>query len=828
MNTFRSQQRTAGALVLLLTLVLLSAASVAVLAQNKVSSTLDPAAGKGMLVAGELWDSYMPLNKGPFYSEATVDLLRTFRIGNFDRQWSSPTHMWPGGWNFGAFWNKNMEFTVWDPSATFNPATIGGATNPSYFAAAGANYAYLSYPNLSRSKTIPGVGNAQRDYARETKWVDAQKRHHVMYEAAHPTTAGVDVKYRIFQYSLNWNNMNDFIIVELTFTNTGVVDMNADGVAEQTNHVIEGLAMSLHGEYMSAYSLNEGAGRGNAFYAQRAIGYMGDNDASGAPWAMHVAFPGESGPGLKDMGIFAGPQRYAADVWSAWTCLGAKDATGTDFPTRFGTPAVGTGAERGWYMTAGVGKGFSIGNGDPKDGFVGAMGAYFIDGGKSLDKTKFNLAANPNLFDAGSTAGDLRTFVLKSSGRTAPSGDLKSTNGFVVNPYEPTWTKGYTAANNFDGDGFLGVGPFKLEVNQSVTITFAIAGGYRLQGVANAIGAARWVYQNKIDADYNLPAALEYPAVPEMKVDNTLTKSIRVRWDNRAETGDFAGYKVYRAALSEQVDWLATGMRGLDEYWRNMTPGPTPASLLKAVNPNFTAQSFVAGRNGVPDGWGPYTLMAVIPAASKGTYADASAAGYNYSWEDKNVDVGFKYWYYVAAYTSTGRTMPGLVSFSNQTNTDFVETSNVNRNGASGLWMNTYPFATLNTFFPKTASGQKDIGAGFIVKSALANPADLVSGKAKIVVTPNPYKKKALFDNATLAYDHKVTFMNLPGKAKITILDVSGQVVDVIDFASTDPNNGSTFWDMFSKDGVEVASGLYIYVVEYDGGQQVGYFSILR
>ncbi len=78
---------------------------------------------------------------------------------------------------------------------------------------------------------------------------------------------------------------------------------------------------------------------------------------------------------------------------------------GNDFPTRFGTPAVGTGAERGWYVSAGEGKGFAIAIGDPKDNFVGAMGTFFVDGGKSLDKTKFNLAANPNLFDAGRLRG---------------------------------------------------------------------------------------------------------------------------------------------------------------------------------------------------------------------------------------------------------------------------------------------------------------------------------------------------------------------------------------------------------------------------------------
>jgi hypothetical protein len=77
-------------------------------------------------------------------------------------------------------------------------------------------------------------------------------------------------------------------------------------------------------------------------------------------------------------------------------------------------------------------------------------------------------------------------------------------------------------------------------------------------------------------------------------------------------------------------------------------------------------------------------------------------------------------------------------------------------------------------------------------------------------------------------YDHKLLFYNLPPQAKITILDVAGQVIDVITFASSDASMGSVFWDMFSKDGIEVASGLYVYVVESPSGSKVGYFSILR
>ena len=264
MNNFINQTRSLGALAFLVACLLVGTGA-ALYAQNKVSGVLDPANGNGMMVAGELWDSYMPLNKGPYYSEATADILREMRIGNFERQWSSPTHMWPGGFNFGAYWNKSMQFLVWDPDPTFNPATIGGVANPSYYAPSGPNYGYAGYPNTARGKNIPGRGDPARDYTKETKWVDATKRHHAVYEAAHPTTAGVDVKIKVHQYSLNWNNFNDFYILELTFTNTGVVDMNADGTPEKTNHVIEAFTTVMHGELMMYHTINEAAGRGNSF-----------------------------------------------------------------------------------------------------------------------------------------------------------------------------------------------------------------------------------------------------------------------------------------------------------------------------------------------------------------------------------------------------------------------------------------------------------------------------------------------------------------------------------------------------------------------------------
>ena len=810
----------------------------------------DPANGRGVMVAGELWDSFMPMNKGPYHGESSRDYITTLvRMGNFDRLWTTPTHLWPGGWNFGNWWNKGMEMVEWNPSPTFNPQTINGKTNPLYHAGSGPNYCVAAYGNTltAGGLRVPGQGVAARDYSKETKFVNAN-RHHAMYEAAWPTNLGVDVKLKAHQWTLNWNNFNDFIILEYTLTNTGKKDINLDNIPEDTANVIHALTLLIHGEYMSSMEISRAGTRlTNRFGAQRAIGYIGDNDPTGIPWDIAMQFPGESANNTKDMGLNSFPFRFYSDVWCGWSWLGAKKPDGSDKTTMFGTHPIGTGTERGWYTTSGQAKGLPVGDGstgtpDHKGFHTASMGVWYKDGGKSRDATKFDLSPDPNFFESG-TAGNPETFVPKAAPER-PRGDRKlfsmeASGSFEVNPYEPGWTKGFTGQTNFDGDPFSSVGPFRLEVGESITITLVEVAGYRMEGVQNAVAAARLAYEMRANDYADFDAWLAYPRVPEMRMDNTLTKSIKVRWDNLAETEtntsgskatNFAGYKIYKAGLAKQVDYLATGMRGLDNYWQNMTPGATPANLLKPINPSFSAQAFVAGRFGVPDVWGPYELVAVIPKAQIGQYADNSVAGYSYAWEDKTVDLGFKYWYYVSAYTAetTPVDLGPTYSGTNPKTTSMLETSNMNKNGATGLWVDTYPLSDQSTFYPKTGAKQKEMGTGFIVKSALANPSALASGQAKISVKPNPYKKKALFDNATDAYDHKVTFYNLPPNAKITIIDVSGQLIKELYFQSNDPNNGSMFWDMFSKDGVEVASGLYIYVVEYDGGKHVGYLSILR
>jgi hypothetical protein len=253
-----------------------------------------------------------------------------------------------------------------------------------------------------------------------------------------------------------------------------------------------------------------------------------------------------------------------------------------------------------------------------------------------------------------------------------------------------------------------------------------------------------------------------------------------------------------------------------------MTVGTRPASLYKPVNPKFDAFAKTNSNSTKgtyqPDTWGTWDLVAVFPKASLASLAPATTAGYNYKYEDKDVILGFQYWYYISAYKQGTFAGPG------GDQTTQIETHSTNRNGATGLWYLTYPYGYTNANYPKDATLLKNLGGAQVVTSALAPRGDL----SRVGVRPNPYKKAALFDNRSQVYDHKLVFYNLPPQCKITILDVSGQIIDVINFTSNDPSKGSVFWDMFSKDGIEVASGVYIYVVESPTMSHVGQFAILR
>ena len=253
-------------------------------------------------------------------------------------------------------------------------------------------------------------------------------------------------------------------------------------------------------------------------------------------------------------------------------------------------------------------------------------------------------------------------------------------------------------------------------------------------------------------------------------------------------------------------------------------PNPSDAELAAfgvPNNPNIDSDGY---REQTPDAWGPYRLIANIPAAELNDYVNeaADSGGFRYTFEDKSalVALGFTYYYYVAAYDDESGEINGWPY-------DSLESHRVNVNGASGEWEETYWWTTANAFYPDPddLNALKEIGAPFILKAPLTDPGDLLSGALKVRALPNPYKRQALHD---VGAEHKIQFINLPTGTSITILDVSGQTIDLLRFEGTNEFDGTLFWDMFSKDGIEVTSGLYIYVAEYPGGKQTGHFAILQ
>jgi hypothetical protein len=837
-----------------------------VLAQTAPATSVFNYPGAGVIQAGDVWESFLPqgtgttvgtvtgVNYGEAATAATLGVRRFIHMGNFDRGWTTPATHWPSAFYLTPYWLKDNWVTVYDPDTTWNRGPA--SANPSFFVASapitGANY--NNHAQLTYSSKLLGASDPTRRYSVDPYFVDGTLRQHVVYEAAWPTQLGVDVKFRAHGIAApNWNNLNDYVIVEVQLKNTGVMDMNLDGVAEQTNHDIKALAYMIEEQAYMSISSYAGGGRNvndivPTIYARQAA-WVNDPDPTGAPWAFSMVFPSATtvnpvaGTGKTDIGFNGGTTKNYMDLKHGWVMIDVKagplptdrSQSTTNLPSKktiFGSDPIGIGAERGWYVSGGSNN-WVGGSGDPRKVFYASTGVWYQNGGQLSHNTDFNalnLAPNSNYFSAGN-AGDPTSFVAKTSGLARPNGDFKSTDHFDQMSFEDgkadattnyptgwgTWTKGCSHTENFDQDMFSSVGPFDLKKDSTITIVYAMVAGYRLEGIQKSVRAARFAYQSS----FNIPKP---PPLPDMRVSNTLNKSVAVDWNTVAETdAQFAGYKIWKSSQFKKINWLDEGMRVVDQYEQQMTVGARPASVYKPVNPKFDAQALMLANSTKgtyqPDTWGTWDLVKVIPKADLAAQPLATSAGMKYKYEDKDVILGFQYWYYVSAYKEGTYTGPAGET------TTRIETHSTNRNGASGLWYLTWPFAYNNSNYPKDATLLKNIGGRQVVTSALAAKGDV----SAVGVKPNPYKRAALFDNRSQVYDHNLFFYNLPPQAKITILDVSGQVIDVINFASSDPSNGSVKWDMFSKDGIEVASGVYIYVVESpSGGVKVGQFAILR
>ena len=878
-NAGMYQKLTAAVVLALLTGV--TTQSVVAQKSNVPSSLLNfgveaTTATDGYMVAGELWSTIKPLNtveaNGVEDPNRNVGAQHFLTFGPNGGNWLNPGSHWPGGYDVVQTWRdgKRMVFPAFEADEWDANIIRASGEDP--------RFAFAYY-----KPTVAGANDPTRNYTRPARFTDAT-RTHLIYEAGWPTNIGVDFKVRAHQYTINEQNLNDFIAIEITMTNTGEVDADADGTVEISGHDIDAIASAMWVEPTIAVKITQTAGRSNRFGAGRTIGYAGATDPqTGAPydifyWFANVPegrYANGATPAAGERRIGVNEGRFLegySDIWSGHRYLGAKQGsivdgdlgavggtTGVDKLNLFGTHPVGTGAQKGWYSSVQWENPlFGFNNSD--QAFRSATAAFYEDYGKtSIDFESANLAPNSNFFSGG-TDDDVTTFVVGDAS-ARPNGDIKYASIDLGNSAggrgndSPVWedallatpgdfysTIGHTKIHTFGQDPSVGNGPYSLAVGESMTLVFAEFGGFRFEGLADAARAAEWAWNRDWDISADMPA----PAAPDMKVTSTVAGTAFLQWtDVSAESPQGVdGYKIYRAAQFERSDWLDIGFRGIDNYQRMNTPGGDLTPFLDEVNPYFDAQAeFVGDIQGTyqPSEWGPYTLVENISAGDLSQYANATG-GYDYAWTDENSITGFTYWYYVAAYKSGTYTGP-------QGSVNHLESSNWTRNGRNdptaadgqlGLgapWGGTYGYAIRNVDYPAAGTQEyKNIGAPFTVTPPVAPDEDVAD---IITVSPNPYIVTGLNDIRSNSTSHNINFLNLPSDYVLTIMDVSGQIV--FQTEATSAVNGQFTWNMQSKDGIEVASGLYIYHLEYtfDRGQSfvsrqsgnrsvTGHFAILR
>jgi hypothetical protein len=112
-----------------------------------------------------------------------------------------------------------------------------------------------------------------------------------------------------------------------------------------------------------------------------------------------------------------------------------------------------------------------------------------------------------------------------------------------------------------------------------------------------------------------------------------------------------------------------------------------------------------------------------------------------------------------------------------------------------------------------------------VTPAAAARPT---SGQAWVV--PNPFREHAQWDRPSVPGDpltRHIDFMGLPQTRSIRIYTVAGDFVAQIDHDGSG-GDGEAAWDLISRNGQDVVSGIYVFTVDSSFGHQVGHFVVIR
>jgi hypothetical protein len=101
-----------------------------------------------------------------------------------------------------------------------------------------------------------------------------------------------------------------------------------------------------------------------------------------------------------------------------------------------------------------------------------------------------------------------------------------------------------------------------------------------------------------------------------------------------------------------------------------------------------------------------------------------------------------------------------------------------------------------------------------------------------IYVVPNPYVVAAPFEpnnpvSRTERGERRLYFANVPRQCTIRIYTLAGELVETIRHDSS-LDDGKAFWDLRTKDNMNIAYGLYLFHVESPEGTHIGKFAVIK
>jgi len=272
----------------------------------------------------------------------------------------------------------------------------------------------------------------------------------------------------------------------------------------------------------------------------------------------------------------------------------------------------------------------------------------------------------------------------------------------------------------------------------------------------------------------------------------------QVRDAQRGNLKEFLGYRIYRAAgWNRPQGTNAPGheLWSLLGEWRASPKGTPARPLSELIDPSIP----IVNISPTLVRWDPNRRQ--VRSDSSYTEIDTLFAVGRYSYVDTHVLNGFPYFYSVVPLSL----VPG-----DSAGADITLQGNPSASNAQVV-------------YPR---------------------GDSRNDQANVFVVPNPYKGGAQWDLVPREEDPsgtKVTFMNLPRtKGTIHIYTIAGDLVKDIPFDGRPPSDlqygkdavtggrGSAPWNLISRNGQKIVTGIYLYSVDTELGKQIGRFIIIR